>query len=152
MAYSETKLRNKTKYFYRVKSKRIGTSFKKERIYLGKNLPEMERLIETDKADKVLNKSKINNSIKKIKPTILKILKKHKIKKAGIFGSYSIGENKKNSDIDILVKLSKPMGFEFAGIEIELSEKLKKKVDLITYNSLHPLIKNRILGQEIKII
>ncbi len=81
MAYTETKIRNNTKYFYRVKSKRAGIKFKKERIYLGKDLKEMDRLIKTDKADKQLNKTKINNNIKKIKPTILKILKQYKIKK-----------------------------------------------------------------------
>jgi len=152
MAYTETKIRNNTKYFYRVKSKRAGIKFKKERIYLGKDLKEMDRLIKTDKADKQLNKTKINNNIKKIKPTILKILKQYKIKKAGIFGSYSVGENTKDSDIDILIQTSRPMGFEFAGMQTELSETLNKKVDLITYKYIEPLIKERILKQEIKIL
>ena len=152
MTYTETKIRNKTKYFYRVKSLRIGAKFKKERIYLGKNLPEMERLIKIDKADKKLNKEKIKSNIKKIKPIILKILKQYKIKKAGIFGSYSVGENTRNSDIDILVQTSRPMGFEFAGMQIDLSEALNKKVDLVTYKYIHPKLKDRILNQEIKIL
>ncbi len=152
MAYNEVKHRNKIKYFYRVKTIRVGNKFKKERIYLGKNLSEMERLIRSDKADKILNETKIFTNLKRIKRPILKILKKRKIKNAGIFGSYAIGENKNSSDIDILVTPNKKMGFEFIGLEMELSEELGKKIDLISYDSLNPLIKDRILKQEIKIL
>src|SRR3989344_2378193 len=38
------------------------------------------------------------NIIEKLKPKIIKILKKYNIKRAGIFGSYACGEAKKNSD------------------------------------------------------
>jgi predicted nucleotidyltransferase len=83
---------------------------------------------------------------------IVKILKKNSIKRAGIFGSYARGEQKKNSDVDILVELGKPMGFDFVGIQFELEDELGKKVDLVTYNSLHPLLKDRILNEETKIL
>ncbi|NPE26788.1 hypothetical protein HNV12_02160 [Methanococcoides sp. SA1] len=152
MAYTEIKERNKTKYFYRVKSKRIGTSFKKERIYLGKNLTGINRILEIDKADKKLNKEKIKSNIKKIKPIIRKILKKYKITKAGIFGSYSIGENKKNSDIDILIKPAKGMGLELVELQTELSNTLNKKVDIVSYKYIHPRLKKRVLSQEVKIL
>jgi len=94
----------------------------------------------------------MNKELKRLKPLIVKTLKKNGIVKAGIFGSYARGEAKKNSDIDILVKLSRPLGFSFAGIELELEEKLKKKVDLLTYNSIHPRLKKRILQDEVRII
>jgi len=152
MAYTETKIRNNTKYFYRVKSKRIGTSFQKERIYLGKDLAGMNRILETDKADKQLNKEKIKSNITKIKPIILKILKQYKIKKAGIFGSYAIGENTKNSDIDILIKPAKGMGLELVELQLELSSNLNKKVDIVSYKYIHPKLKERILSQEVKIL
>jgi len=38
MAYTELKQKNEKKYYYRVRSIREGKKFKKERIYLGKNL------------------------------------------------------------------------------------------------------------------
>lgn len=59
---------------------------------------------------------------------------------------------KKNSDIDILVQLGKPMGFAFAGMVLELQEILNKKVDLVTYKYIHPKLKNRILQEEVKIL
>lgn len=90
--------------------------------------------------------------INKIKAKIVKVLKKHKVAKAGIFGSYARGEHKKNSDIDILVKLPKGTGFKYARIEIDLENELKRKVDLLSYGAIHPLLKKRILKEEIKII
>ena len=47
---------------------------------------------------------KNNQELNKMKPKIVKVLKKHGIKKAGVFGSYARGEQKKKSDVDILIK------------------------------------------------
>jgi len=90
--------------------------------------------------------------IESIKKKIVPVLKKHGVVRAGIFGSYARGEQKKNSDVDILVKLSKPLGFGFVGIQFELEDKLKTKVDLLTYTSIHPRLKKRILNEEVRII
>ncbi len=49
--------------------------------------------------------------LKELKSKIRKVLKKHGVVRAGIFGSYARGEQKKNSDIDILVQTSKTNGF-----------------------------------------
>lgn len=91
-------------------------------------------------------------NIEKIKKKIIGILKKNKVVRAGIFGSYATGEQKKNSDIDILIEPPKGIGFGFAGIELELEKKLNKKVDLLTYKAIHPLLKKRILNEEVRII
>ncbi len=87
-----------------------------------------------------------------IKKNIVPILKKHHIKKAGIFGSYARGEQKKNSDIDILVEPPKGMGLEFFGLQLELEKKLGKKVDLVTYKYLSPYLKENILNSEVRIL
>lgn len=95
---------------------------------------------------------KKHESISSLKRKIIPILKKNGVAKAGIFGSYARGEAKKNSDIDIVVVPPKGIGFGFAGIALELEEKLNKKVDLLTYKSIHPLFKKRILKEEIRIL
>ena len=92
------------------------------------------------------------NELRKLQQKIVPILKSNKVTKAGIFGSYARGEAKRKSDIDIVIQPPKGIGFQFAGIELELERKLKKKVDLLTYNSIHPLLKNRILKEEGKIL
>ncbi len=152
MAYTEIKQKNGRKYFYRVRSIREGKKFKKERIYLGKNLSKKDSSIKEEQANKKLMIDKINKTLIKLKPKIKKILKKNKVKKAGIFGSYAIGEQKKNSDIDILIEPPKGIGFGFVGIQLELQNKLKKKIDLLSYNGISPYLKEKILNQEIRII
>jgi predicted nucleotidyltransferase len=86
----------------------------------------------------------------KTKEEILKILShempflrtKHGVVSCGLFGSYSGGEPDLKSDIDLLVRFEKPIGF-FRFIELEdyLSEKLGTKVDLVTEDALKPLIR-----------
>jgi len=95
---------------------------------------------------------KTNPELKKLKPTIVKILKANGIKKAGIFGSFARGEQKKRSDIDILIQPAKGMGLKFIGLGLELEKKLGRKVDLLTYKSIHPYLKNQILSDEVRII
>ena len=92
--------------------------------------------------------------LEKIKSKIKKVLKKHGVVRAGIFGSYAKGEQKKNSDIDILIEVKgrKFSLYDLVGLEIELKKILKKKVDLLTYKGINPRLKNYILADEVKII
>jgi len=155
MAFTEVKKRKDKNYYYRVFSFRNGNKVSKKRKYLGVNLNKKDLILRESQADSLLGTSKKISNIKslaKIKPKIIRILKKNNIKKAGIFGSYATGKNKKNSDIDIAVQPGKPLGFKFVAIQFELENELKKKVDLITYNSIHPLLRKRILNEEIRII
>ena len=96
-------------------------------------------------------KQKSNDDIKELKPKIVKILKKHGIKKAGIFGSYARGDNKEGSDIDILAEVPGNVDlYDFVGIKLELEESLGKKVDFVEYCTIKPRIKERILKEEVR--
>lgn len=152
MAYTEIKKINEKNYFYRVRTIRQKKRFLKDRIYLGKNLQKEELGKKEAEADIKLNSKHIKRKLLGIMQKIKAILKKNNIKKAGIFGSYTKGEENKNSDIDILIEPAKGMGFKFAGLEIQLSKVLKKKVDLVSYNGISPYLKKRILSQEVRII
>lgn len=93
--------------------------------------------------------------IEKIKQKIRDVLKKQGVVKAGIFGSYARGDQKKDSDVDILIEIPKDRKFsllDLAGLQLELEEKLGKKVDILTYKSIHHLLKKRILEEEVKIL
>jgi len=155
MVFTEIKERNRRLYYYRVNSFREGLKVKKKRVYLGADLTKDELSYKEREADKSILSEKIEKNIKKIKPIIIKVLKKYKIERAGIFGSYAHGEEKKNSDIDLLIshpKSPKGQGFGFVSIEYDLKFALKKKVDLVTYKSLSPYLKERILSEEIRIL
>lgn len=86
-----------------------------------------------------------------LKPKIVNILKKNNVKKAGIFGSYARGEEKKRSDIDILIDFKGSL-MDLVGIEMEIADALKKKVDILTYKGISPYLKQKILNEEVRII
>lgn len=92
----------------------------------------------------------MNPTITEIKKTIVPILKHNDVKRAAIFGSYARGEQKKKSDLDILIeyKNDNKSLLDLVGLKIELEETLKKKVDLLTYDSIHHLLKEYILEDQ----
>jgi len=89
--------------------------------------------------------------LNEIKKKIKSILKKKGIVRAGIFGSYARGEQKKNSDIDVLIEFNDSL-LKLVILEREIGEILGKKVDLLTYNGISPYLKERILNEEMKIL
>mgnify|MGYP001579610932 CR=1 FL=1 len=66
----------------------------------------------------------------------------NKFKRAFLFGSASRNEEDEQSDIDILVELdySQPIGLGFVRMKLELEDLLKRKVDLLTSNSVSKYI------------
>ncbi len=86
-------------------------------------------------------------SLKKIKG---KVAKDYSIKTIGVFGSVARNEQMGESDIDLLVEFSKPVGFvTFMRLENFLSEQLGKQVDLVTSDSLKPVIRQDVLSEVI---
>lgn len=84
-----------------------------------------------------------------IKTRIVPVLKRQGVSKAALFGSFARNEAGQNSDIDLLVKLDKSKTLlDLVALKLELREKLKMKVDLLTYDSINPLLKSRILKEQ----
>jgi len=155
MVFTEIKQRNGKKYFYRVRSVRKEGKVSKERLYMGVNLDKKELQKKEGEFDEQLSLERKKEAIKNLQKYILiikRVLKKNKVRKAGIFGSYVRGEQKKNSDIDIIIELPRGIGFGFVGIANQLENTLKKKVDLVTYNGLSPYLKDEILNSEVRIL
>ncbi|MCK4475122.1 MAG: nucleotidyltransferase family protein [Methanophagales archaeon] len=76
---------------------------------------------------------------------IVSILARYRVKKIAVFGSYARGEEKPESDIDILVEFSERKSLlDLVGIEQELSEALGVKADLLTEKSISPYLIDRI--------
>ncbi|MDP2736535.1 MAG: nucleotidyltransferase family protein [bacterium] len=94
----------------------------------------------------------MTKKITEIKAKILPILKKNDVVRASIFGSFARGEEKKRSDIDMLVELDKKHSLlDLIGIKYELEDVLKRKVDLLTYGGVNPRLEKYIYKDEIKI-
>lgn len=88
------------------------------------------------------------------KKIISKMLLESGVKRAALFGSYARGDATKDSDIDLLIEFrgkNKSL-LDLAELKINLEDNLGKHVDLITYNSIHPLLRDRILSEQVIIL
>lgn len=87
-----------------------------------------------------------------INSKIIQILKPFQPKMIGVFGSYSRGEMKEDSDIDILYAFQKKISlFDLVGLKLELEDALHRKVDLVSEKGMNKYIKPYILN-DLKII
>ncbi|PKL65484.1 MAG: DNA polymerase III subunit beta [Methanomicrobiales archaeon HGW-Methanomicrobiales-3] len=78
------------------------------------------------------------------------VAKEYFVKTIGVFGSVARNEQTGTSDIDLLVEFSKPVGFvTFMRLEHFLSERLGEQVDLVTSDSLKPVIRQDVLAEVI---
>jgi len=88
-------------------------------------------------------------TIMEIKNKIMPVLNKYGVKKASLFGSVVREEQTDSSDIDLLVELPETASLlELVSLKLDLEEILKKKVDVLTFDSLHPLLKDKILHEQ----
>lgn len=91
----------------------------------------------------------INELLKKHKE---KLFREYKIKAIGIFGSFVRSEQRRRSDIDILVEFEKlPDLLKFIEIECRLEKILRRKVDLVEKTGLKPALKDIILQEVVYI-
>ncbi len=91
-------------------------------------------------------------SLAEIKKIAVPVLRRNGVIRAGIFGSYARGEAKKGSDIDILIEFKgRKSLLDLVGVKQELEEKLKRKTDVLTYKSVHHLLRETILNEEVRI-
>jgi predicted nucleotidyltransferase len=87
----------------------------------------------------------ILSSLKKLKG---EVTREYSVKKIGVFGSVARSEETEQSDVDLLVEFSKPVGFvTFMRLENFLSERLGERVDLVTADSLKPMIRQDVLAE-----
>ncbi len=92
----------------------------------------------------MFSRAEIESKLKRIKP---ELTDKFHVKNIGYFGSYSQEQQTENSDLDILVEFTKPIGWEFFTLEKYLEQILGMKVDLVTRNALKERIKDTILNK-----
>lgn len=95
----------------------------------------------------------MKTSLEEIKSKVIPVLKEAGVIRSSIFGSYVRGEEREDSDIDMLVEVPRGTGlFGFVGLQHKLEDALGKKVDLVTYKSIHPLLRDRVLKEQVSIL
>lgn len=92
----------------------------------------------------MVSQSDIEQRLKEIKPILVD---KFHVSKIGYFGSYVTGMQTQESDLDVLVEFSKPVGWGFFTLEKFLEQSLGLPIDLVTISALKARIKESILNQ-----
>ena len=91
--------------------------------------------------------------MERLRDRVLKYLKEYKsqkadaysIKRVGCFGSVARGEEREDSDIDIVVEFNKPDLFNLIAIKQDLKEYFKRDVDVVAlWSKMNPKLKRRI--------
>lgn len=91
----------------------------------------------------------VKMDLEEVKAKLVPVLRRSGVKRAAIFGSFVRGEQEEGSDLDVLVEFEGGKSLlDLVGLKMELEEVLGRKVDLLTYNSLHPLLRDRILEEQ----
>lgn len=81
---------------------------------------------------------------------ILRIAKTHGAISLRVFGSYSRGEEKPDSDIDLLVELESDRSLlDVVAIKQEIEDIVQRKVDVVTEAALSPYIRDDILQEAV---
>ncbi|MCK5306832.1 MAG: nucleotidyltransferase family protein [Candidatus Omnitrophica bacterium] len=95
----------------------------------------------------------MTENIEGIKQKILPILQDYEVKKVALFGSCVRGEMKEESDVDILIDIRADISLlGFVGLKQKIEEALGRKVDLVEYDTLKPLLKERILKEQVVLL
>ncbi len=94
-----------------------------------------------------MTKLEILNFLKEYKE---KNREKYYIEQLGVFGSFARDEATPNSDIDIVVKMSKSDMFALIGIKQDIEKYFKSKVDIVQFRErMNTLLKSRISKEAI---
>jgi uncharacterized protein len=87
-----------------------------------------------------------------ITDTIIKILRGYGAVKISIFGSFARGEERPESDIEIIVKFDKLKSLlQLIHIEEEIKNAVQYNIDLLTENSINPYLIDSIRRDEVVI-
>lgn len=77
------------------------------------------------------------SELEKIKEKIKPVAKKYNLAYVWIFGSYAKKKQKKDSDVDIIVRTEDVIGgFKIVEVKFALEEAVEKQVDIITTGSI----------------
>ena len=98
------------------------------------------------------DRANVEELIRVIREHLPDLRERYGVESLGIFGSYARGEQREDSDLDVLVEFFRtPDLFEFVALKHELSDILGINVDLVMKDALKPRIGKRILQEVIQV-
>ncbi|MCX5846984.1 MAG: nucleotidyltransferase family protein [Deltaproteobacteria bacterium] len=88
----------------------------------------------------------ISKILREKREEILRIATKHGARNLRIFGSFARGEERPDSDIDLLVEMERDRSLlDIIAIKHDLEDLIHRKVDVVTPNAISPYLREKIL-------
>ncbi len=108
----------------------------------------LEKLTGSVREEGKASQTKMSEIIEKYRSQILLLAKENGVRNVRVFGSMARNEAGPDSDLDLLVDIEKGRsGLALGGFLFDVSELVGHKVDVVTENSLHPRIREKVLHE-----
>jgi len=95
----------------------------------------------------------VREAIARLKNRMIPVLQRHDVIHAAVFGSFARGEEREDSDLDLLVELGEGKTLlDLVALKLDLEELLEREIDVVTSNALQSGIKETVLKERVAII
>lgn len=94
----------------------------------------------------------MNTAIRNHRDEILRLARAHGARKLRLFGSAARGDDRSDSDLDLLVEMEPGRSLvDHVALKQDLEELLGRDVDVVTEQSLHPRLRDRVLREAVSL-
>lgn len=88
--------------------------------------------------------------LKKHRAEILRLANRYGARNVRVFGSFARGEERRGSDLDLLVTLGEGRSLlDLVGLKQDLEDLVHRPVDVVTEKALSPYLRERVLSEAI---
>lgn len=92
----------------------------------------------------ITNAQQLETTLRALQPMLAQ---RFHVRRLGYFGSFATGQPRPDSDVDVLVELAQPLGWEFFELEEILENAFQRRVDLVTMDALKTQLRPQILAE-----
>jgi predicted nucleotidyltransferase len=86
------------------------------------------------------------------RPQLRLLADRYGVRSLSVFGSMARNDASADSDVDLLVEPGRALsGFDLGAMLMDVQDLLNRRVDIVTLNALHPLMRERVLSEAVKI-
>lgn len=94
----------------------------------------------------------MNTAIRNHRDEILRLARAHGARKLRLFGSAARGDDRSDSDLDLLVEMEPGRSLvDHVALKQDLEGLLGRDVDVVTEQSLHPRLRDRVLREAVSL-
>lgn len=81
------------------------------------------------------------------------MLRRYGARRAGVFGSIARGQGHSHSGVDMLVELDDDKSLlDFVGLKLALEDALSREVDLVEYDAVKPVVRDRVMREQVQML